>query len=159
MSLWGQTNLAIYTINSFSCILKIDQINICTVVTWVKYTKYISKKQVKGIKIKWADLMHLGHSLALSLALSSLLAPSCRWSSLAVWRESSLVSGARGGPLERRNALKLSCRLPFTCWGTSVPRPDMDMWPLLLLFVQLCFCSGYEGKQQLTASHSSPGRF
>ncbi|KAI3356348.1 hypothetical protein L3Q82_017572 [Scortum barcoo] len=26
-----------------------------------------------------------------------------------------------------------------------VPRPDMDMWPLLLLLAQLCLCSGYEG--------------
>lgn len=52
----------------------------------------------------------------------------------------------------------MHCRLSFTCWRASVPRPDMDMWPLVLLFVQLCFCSGYEGKQRLTAPHSSPGR-
>ncbi|KAA8588017.1 hypothetical protein FQN60_001211, partial [Etheostoma spectabile] len=70
--------------------------------------------------------------------LTPVVGPDCFWR--------ILLSGARGGPLESRNALEVFLQAPSS--DVEVPRLDMDMWPLVLLSVQLYFCSGYEGSGQ-----------
>ncbi|XP_040924896.1 sushi repeat-containing protein SRPX isoform X2 [Betta splendens] len=49
-----------------------------------------------------------------------------------------------------RNALEGFLQLRFTRRRASAPRLTMDMWPLVLLLVQLCLCSGYEGSGHYT---------
>lgn len=79
----------------------------------------------------------------------SLLIRLASWQALS--EESSLVSGARGGPLESRNALEVFLPSPLHMLNSVRPISNMNMWPLLLLLVQLCLCSGHEGKN-LTAT-------